>query len=383
MSVAAGPARQHPVRGHRPGLRVAVSVGHPTLGPAGPRRYANALVGALSQRRSDVEVDVVPLVAPVHGAAARRAWDLLGAPLAARRVGADLLHCLGIYPPLPLPGGIPAVLTVHDLAVRWVPRTFPPVNRTLGWSLWSRLARRADAFVAVSASTGRDLVDLLGVEPGRVHVVPHGVAPVFHPRPRDEVAAARQKYALVEKYFLAVGTVEPRKNLAAVVAALDPVRRTRPEVGLAIVGAPGWGTRPLVDRLRSGAASSGARYLGRVPDADLAALYSGALALVYPSLFEGFGLPVLEAMACGCPVVTSARGGLAELARDAAVCVDPLAVADIAAAMARIADDEVLRRQLRRRGRDRAARYTWQSAADGTLAVYRQAAAMALAGGRR
>lgn len=359
-------------------LRVAVNTGRPTTGPAGPRRYVSALCQALSDRSADLHL--VPLAAPVDAAVGRRAWDVLGAPLAARHAAVDVLHCPGIYPPLRL--GVPVVLTVHDLAIRRLPQVFPPMNRTLGWWAWRRLARRADQFIAVSASTGRDLVALLDVDAERVHVVPHGVTAAFQPCHPPQVQSTRRRYALAEDYFLALGTVEPRKNLERTIAAFQHVRQTHPSLSLVVVGAPGWGTRQLLARLTSGVLGPSVHYLGAVPDADLAALYSGALALVYPSLFEGFGMPVAEAMACGCPVVTSGRGGLEELANGATLRVDPLSVADIAAAMSRVAHDEPLRAALRSRGLARAARLTWGHAAERTVAVYRLAVEMEPAGAR-
>jgi glycosyltransferase involved in cell wall biosynthesis len=260
---------------------------------------------------------------------------------------------------------------VHDLAIRRLPAAFPPLNRWGGWHLWSRLARRADHCIAISEATRRDLVAWAGVPRDRVTVIHHGVGRPFGPVPAAEVMRVRHAGRLHGGYFLAVGTIEPRKNLPRVIEALQVVRSSGSEAQLVVVGAPGWGQTRLQQQLLSGALGPSVRYVGHVPDADLAALYAGAIALVYPSLYEGFGLPILEAMACGCPVITSACGGLAEAAGDAARRVDPRSVPDIAAAMQALLVEPSQRTELARRGQQRATNFTWQRTAEHTLAVYR------------
>jgi alpha-1,3-rhamnosyl/mannosyltransferase len=276
---------------------------------------------------------------------------------------------------------MPVVLTVHDLAIRHLPRAFPLLNRTLGWLLWQHLARRADGFIAVSDATRRDLMACLGVPFERVAVVPHGVANSFTTISLDQVERVKRAYGLDGAYFLAIGTIEPRKNLTRTLRAFQSLASRQTGAQLAVAGAVGWGTGSLPQQLARGAFGQSVRYLGEVPDADLSGLYAGAVGLVYPSLYEGFGLPVLEAMASGCPVITSARGGLAEVAGCAARLVDPLSTTDIASAMCELLSRESVRRELSRRGRTRAAHFTWQRTAAQTLAVYRLAAANGTRGG--
>lgn len=355
-------------------MRVGISTGHPQAGPEGPRRYARSLAAAL--HRLGQPVEIVELPAPAGGVAARRAWDLFGVSLAARRARVDVLHCTGVYPPAA--AGRTLVLTVHDLAIRRVPETFPALNRTLGWLVWSRLARRAERFVAVSQATRDDLVALLGVSRDRVSVVHHGVDKSFGPRGEAEVAAVRRRHGLAGDYFLAVGTLQPRKNLRRVVEAFQALRKDHVPLSLAVVGPVGWGDSGLAARPQTTSPVDGVRYLGRVPDADLAALYTGATGLVYPSLYEGFGLPTLEAMACGCPVVASNRGALPEVVGQAGLLVDPLRTTEIEAAMRRLADDPEQRARLAALGHERARGFTWERAAEETLAVY-----LALADGER
>ena len=197
---------------------------------------------------------------------------------------------------------------MHDLAVLRHPEVFPVWTRLYGRTALRPTIRAADRVIAVSEFSKREVVDLAGVDPERIDVVPNALEPVFRP---DGDAAEGE-------YVLAVGTLEPRKNLARMVEAA-----ARAGVELRLVGAPGWGD--------AGVAGSHVTWLGRIDDEELAAAYRGARSLVFPSLYEGFGIPALEAMACGTPVVTSAGSAMEEVVGDAAVLVDPLDVASIAA----------------------------------------------------
>jgi len=214
--------------------------------------------------------------------------------------GVDLLHCPTFRGPFA--PKVPLVVTVHDLGVLREPSWFNRWTRAYSRFAVPRVVRAAARLIAVSEFTKRELIELLGVEEGRIRVVPNAVADVFTPEgPRAE-----------GEYVLAVGTLEPRKNLGRVAAAVDGELR--------VVGARGWGgIEPPRD----------VTWLGEVSDDELARLYRGARCLVYASLYEGFGLPVAEALACGCPVVTSAGSAMAEVGGDDAVYVDPEDVASI------------------------------------------------------
>jgi glycosyltransferase involved in cell wall biosynthesis len=214
--------------------------------------------------------------------------------------GADVLHCPSFRGPFA--PAVPLVVTVHDLAVLREPAWFNRWTRTYSRLAVPRVVRAASRLIAVSEFTKRELVDVLGVEAAMIRVVPNAVDDVFTPEgPRAE-----------GDYVLAVGTLEPRKNLARIAAAVDGELR--------VVGARGWGGVQ---------APRDVTWLGEVSDDELARLYRGARCLVYASLYEGFGLPVAEALACGCPVVTSAGSAMAEVAGDDAVYVDPLDVTSI------------------------------------------------------
>jgi glycosyltransferase involved in cell wall biosynthesis len=278
------------------------------------------------------------------------AWYLAALPAEARRDGVDVLHCPTFR--APVASSVPLVVTFHDLAVLRHPGAFNRWTRTYSRAVLPRVARAARRVIAVSAFTASEVVSLLGIPASRVAVVPNGVGPPF-----AEVGEAADG-----DYVLAVGTLEPRKNLARLV---EGFRRSRlaGECELRVVGAQGWGA-VRVD-------GDGVRWLGRVPDEELARLYRGARCAAYVSLYEGFGLPVLEAMACGAPAVAADVPALRELADGAAVLVDGLSPEAIAAGL----DEAAARRdELRAAGLERARAFGWDAAAAATHAVYREAA---------
>jgi glycosyltransferase involved in cell wall biosynthesis len=258
----------------------------------------------------------------------------------------DVLHCTTYYGPLR--PRVPTVVTVHDLAVLRHPEAFPRWTRSYAPLLIPKVLRAAHSVIAVSEFTASELETLLHVPHEKIHVVPNAVDGTFSPDGRRADG----------DYVLAVGTLEPRKNLARAIEAAAQIG-----VDLRVVGAPGWG----------GVEARGANvtWLGSVDDDELARQYRGALCVVYPSVYEGFGLPVLEAMACGAAVVTSAGGATAEVAGDAAVLVDPL---DVRAIAAGIETAIASREGLRPRGIERARGFSWDEAARLTQAVYEDAA---------
>jgi glycosyltransferase involved in cell wall biosynthesis len=271
-------------------------------------------------------------------------WYTVTLPRLAKGERLDVLHCPTFRGPIS-PPPMPLVVTVHDLAVLRHPETFNQWTRRYSRSCVPRVARAASRIVAVSEFTKRELVELLGTPPGKVTVIPNGVAGVFSPEgPTAE-----------GDYVLAVGTLEPRKNLERVQVAAHMAG-----VELRVVGARGWG----------GVQAAG--WQGRVSDVELARLYRGAKCLVYASLYEGFGLPIAEAMACGTPVVTSRGGATEETAGGAAVLVDPHDPARIAAG---IADATSRRDELRMLGLKRARAFSWDEAARATAELYRGVAA--------
>jgi glycosyltransferase involved in cell wall biosynthesis len=262
--------------------------------------------------------------------------------LGRRRDGLDVLHCTTFRGPVL--SRVPTVVTVHDLAILRAPEVFPRWHRLYGRIGLERVLRAADAIVAVSEFSRRETVELLGVSPERVRVVPHGVDPVF-------TAEGTQAEG---DYVLAVATLEPRKNLGRAVAAARDAG-----VELRVVGARGWG----------GVEVEG--WVGEIPDTELASLYRGARCVLYPSLYEGFGLPVLEAMACGTPVVTSVATAMEEVAGGAAVLVDPLDVSAIADGIHQAVNR---RSELVSAGLARAGEFTWSRAADDIVELWSELA---------
>lgn len=321
-------------------MKVALDVSPLRLTRAGSARYVVGLYEALRDR-----ADVEELAWGGRGRATAAARDAFWYPLVLPRVAreADVLHCPTFRGPLR--SGIPLVVTVLDLSPLRYPELFNRWTRTYSRLAVPRVLRAARRLIAISEFTKREVVELLGVDAARVHVI--GVPPRAGLSPQGERSDG--------EYVLAVGTLEPRKNLAR---AAEAARRAGVE--LRVAGAKGWGA----------VATNGVLWLGEVGDDELLRLLRGARALVYPSLYEGFGIPILEAMAVGTPVVTSAGGATEEVAGGAAVLVDPLDAGSIAAG---IEEADRRRDELRPLGLERAAAFTWDDVAERTLAVYREA----------
>ncbi len=321
-------------------MRVGIDVSSLVQTRAGTARYLRGLLARLEYER-------LGFGGPGRAATLVRDvwWYPVALPRAARARRLDVLHCPTFRGPFQ--SRVPVVLTVHDLAVLRRPETFNQWTRRYSRLAVPRVARAARLVIAVSEFTRRELVELVRVPEQRIRVIPNAVGEPFSP---DGPAAEGD-------YVLAVGTLEPRKNLPRLIEAAGRIG-----VELRVVGARGWG----------GVEANGACWLGELPDEELASLYRGARVVAYPSLYEGFGIPVLEAMACGAPVVTSAGGATEETAGGAAVLVDPLDPASIARGLEEAASR---RDELRAKGLERARDHTWERAARETWAVYEEAAA--------
>ncbi len=291
-----------------------------------------------------------------------RLWQRLRLPLPAEWItgAADIFYSPDFVLP-PLGRRTRALLTVHDLSFLRHPETFPPALRNYLEGAVPRSVVRADVILADSAATRRDLIELLQVAPEKVEVLLSGVSPRFSPQADpDERARLQQRYHIGHRpYILSVGTIQPRKNYIRLMEALDPLAAARP-LDLIIIGQPAWLAEPI---LEAAAARPYVHLPGFTADADLPALYRQAELFAFPSLYEGFGLPPLEAMACGTPVVASSVSSVPEVVGEAGLSVDPTDVPAWTAAIARLLDDSDLRADLRNRGLARAAEFTWARAA--------------------
>lgn len=322
-------------------MRVGIDVSPLVQTRAGTARHVRGLLGALRERK-DLELELLSFggAGRVSSVVRDALWYPVGLPRRARSL--DVLHCTTFRGPVG--GRAPLVLTVHDLAILRYPEAFPGWHRLYGKAGLRRVLGRADAVIAVSVFTKSEVVDLADVPAERVRVVPNGVDEVFTPGGHPAGG----------EYVLAVATLEPRKNLGRAVEAARLAG-----VELRVVGARGWGGVDVPG------------WVGEIPDAELAALYRGARCALYPSAYEGFGLPVLEAMACGTPVVTSRGTAMEEIAGGAAVLVDPLDSTSIANGMA---EAEARRDELVPLGLARAREFTWGRAADGVESLWRELA---------
>jgi glycosyltransferase involved in cell wall biosynthesis len=268
----------------------------------------------------------------------------------------------------------PTVLTVHDLIFERYPEHHTHRNVAFLRAAMPRFVRAADAVIAVSEHTKRDLVDIYGTPPAKIAVVYEGIDPAFRPAPPEKTARVRAAYSPDAPYLLMVGTLEPRKNHATALRALAHLTREGCPHHLVIAGGRGWLFEPVRDLVARLGLAGRVRFAGYVPDADLPALYAGAACVLLPSLYEGFGFPVLEAMACGAPVVCSNASSLPEVAGSAALLVSPEDDAALADAVRLVLTQPALAAAMRARGLTQAARFRWERCAAETLAVYRSVA---------
>ncbi len=357
---------------------------------SGTGRYVEQLVGHLNPQADEMVRVLWPAEAlpprahpavRIHlvtgpGSGARRLLRSLRALARWRqRMGAACLHEPANF--VLWPSRAVCVLTIHDLSYFRNPLWFR-LDRALYYiaaALWSRLW--AAHVIADSEATARDAQRFLRYPATRVHVVHLGVQAGYRPAGPNAIDAVRERYGLPERFFLYVGTLEPRKNLTRLVAAYERIAPEAPQA-LVLAGRPGWKTERLMRAIETSPVRDRILLPGFIDEADLPALYSAAEAFVYPSLCEGFGLPPLEAMACGTPVLASNASSLPEVVGEAGLLVNPKDTDAIAAAMKRLAHDDALRQQLAEAGKEQAATFTWRRTAEATMTVYRMLAPTSL-----
>jgi glycosyltransferase involved in cell wall biosynthesis len=319
------------------------------------------------------ETELPPNLHAVHAPLnpLRRRWWTLGLPLYARQNRLALFH--GTNYNLPLWKPCPTVVTIHDLSLLLHPNTHQEHLVARAKRRLPVMTRLATRIVTDSESVKREICEHLNVHPERVTSVALAPRQVFRPMSAADGREVRRRFRVLDEFILFVGTVEPRKNLLTLVRAFEDLLRTtdlKPQ--LVIAGQRGWMSDELFALIEQGSLRDHVRFLGYVADEDLRALYSSCRVAVYPSLYEGFGLPPLEAMACGAPVITSRIPVIMETSEHAARLINPTDTEELTAAMVELLTDADARAQLARAGLKRAAEYTWERTARQTLAVYEE-----------
>lgn len=354
-------------------MTVTIDATSALLRSAGVKSYTYHLVRALRKLAAPDQIRAFPFLSDFgsldHQGSTLGRWGTLSriALLYASRstllldvllAGTDIFHASNQI--RRAPRGVKLTATVHDLTCWLMPQFHTEGNIRADRNFAKKILRKADGLIAVSENTRRDAIRLLRIAPERIETIHSGVAEEYF----DAQPVKRDR-----PYVLYVGTIEPRKNLDTLLQAwklLRPELRTQFE--LVIAGPKGWGSEKTLARL-----AEEATYLGYVPESELPGLTAGATAFVYPSLYEGFGFPVVQAMAAGAPVVTSNTSSLPEIAGDAAILVDPQSASEIARGIARLLESESLRANLAARGRERAKEFHWAKCAARSLDFFRRA----------
>ena len=303
--------------------------------------------------------------------AVRIAWEqtVLPRQLAGLKPRPDLLH--GLAYALPVAWAGPGVVTIYDLSFLRFPKAFNLTNRIYLTATTRATARRARRILTISEHARRDIVRFLSVPEQRVDVTYPAAEERYRLLPTPAVEAFRVARGLPKSFIFAVGTLEPRKNLVGLLHAHARLRR--PRVPLYVAGGTGWRFGPIFDTVHQLGLQDDVHFLGFVPEDELPLWYNAARLFAFPSLYEGFGLPVLEAMACGTPVVTSTAASLPEVAGQAAVLIPPQDTTRLAQEMERVLDDPQRQMEMRAAGCIQASRFSWRAMTDQTIASYQRA----------
>jgi len=311
---------------------------------------------------SHVNVSTKVISAPRFWTQGRLAFECIAHP-------PDILFVPAHTIPVVRRPSLKTIVTVHDLGAEFLAEYHQfPQKIYLSWST-KYVANYATHIISVSNFTKQELNKTLKVPKSRISVVHEGMdRGLFYPRGKSEIDQVKMKYGIPSQYFIFVGTIQPRKNITRLIEAFSKAKLKN--TYLILVGKPGWLTNEIYEAPNKFSISKYIRFLNYIDNEDLAALYSGALGLAFPSLYEGFGLPILEAFACGCPVITSKYGAMAEVAGYAGLLVEPEDTNDIAAALKKICTSSLLREKLTQKGNLRAGDFGWEKAAAETIKVF-------------
>jgi glycosyltransferase involved in cell wall biosynthesis len=301
----------------------------------------------------------------------RLLWEQLVLPAMIKKLRIDVLHSPHYTRPL-RDLSCASVVVFHDMTFYLLPRHHVFWKKLFFCNIIPLSARKADRIIAVSESTKRDMQEILGISGNKIDVIMHAVSTSYRPDiPQSCIEVVSRKYNLPQEYILFVGTIEPRKNVPRLIEAYRQLVKEEPTApSLVIVGLRGWHLRDFEKKFREDALVGKIITTGYLVEEDLPAVYAGASLFVYPSLYEGFGIPLLEALACGVPSVTSNVSAMPEVAGDAAIFIDPYDTQSLSSAMLRVLRNDILRQELRQRGIRRAHAFSWEKAAIQTIETY-------------
>jgi glycosyltransferase involved in cell wall biosynthesis len=362
-------------------MRIGIVVLCKTLG--GPKIYGYNLVRALSSTGTKDEYVVLtdnvedfkdvsnisPLLIKLKSLYSLAWWDYLSISNTARGLGLQLLH--NTKSVLPFFISCRSIVTIHDMAPFLFPHTFPRSHRMYLQYSTARAGRKADLIITVSQNSKRDIMQLLNVNEDKIHVIYNGLDEDFKPVNDDTLRSVRQKYGIGEKVILYVGTLQPRKNVDLIIKAYSKLRKeNKIEHQLVIAGRKGWMVRELDSLIDDLNLKEDVLFTGYIPRHELPSLYNLAEIFVYPSSYEGFGLSVLEAMACGIPVITTNKSSLPEIVGNAGVLLNDLHEETLAEAMWTLIGSDSLRQEYRERGIAKSKKFSWTKTAEDHLRVY-------------
>jgi len=325
--------------------------------------------GSMPETFSAFENHAVPFTSENH--LLGDAWEFWALPRLLRKKGIDVFHGPAFLAP-PFQNRFKSVATIHDLVAFHHPKTIPAKYAIYMRFLIRMMVKKARGIITDTACIKEEIIDFFNIDPARIFSVPIAVSDQFRPiEDQNLINQVKKRYGIQKRYFLYVGNIEPRKNLSNLFLACDSIRdKLSRDFQLVITGKKGWLYREIFETLAGTAFRNNVVFTQYVEKTDIPILYSGADFFVFPSLYEGFGLPILEAMRCGTPVITSSVSSMPEVAGAAALYVDPLKVNDIAEKIVSLAFDETLKQKLKNKGFKQAAKFSWERTARLTQYVY-------------